>query len=270
MKPLVIQFSGGRTSAFMTKFLCEYWPDREKHICFENTGKEEPETLAFVLECDRRWDLRVVWLEAVVHPDIRKSSTHRIVDFESCSRKGEPYEAFIAKYGIPNMAYTSCTRELKINPLRSYLQSINLTDYETAIGIRTDEQHRINPVTAAKLKLIYPLVDIIQVNKPWIRNWWSQQEFDLQLPESGYKGNCDFCFKKSIRSLVSLTRENPRGLDWWEQMENQYGSVKAPLEPRKFFRGHRSAADIRELAALPTLLDDPDFDVEFDCFCKST
>lgn len=40
MKPLVIQFSGGRTSAFMTKFLFEYFPDREKHVLFENTGLE--------------------------------------------------------------------------------------------------------------------------------------------------------------------------------------------------------------------------------------
>src|SRR5689334_17839749 len=120
MKPLIIQFSGGETSAFMTKFLFEYFPDREKHVLFENTGREDEKTLEFILECDRRWDLRVVWLEADVHHGKRKSSTHKIVDFESASRNGEPFEEVIKKYGIPFMFSSCCTRELKIRVAHSY------------------------------------------------------------------------------------------------------------------------------------------------------
>lgn len=271
MKPLVIQFSGGRTSAFMTKFLFEYFPDREKHVLFENTGKEHEETLKFVLECDRRWDLRVQWLEAVVHPGERKASTHKFVDFESASRNGEPFEQVIQKYGLPNKVYTHCTRELKINVGLSYIREHVGTDYEQAIGIRADEMHRINRKTQIEDKKIYPLVDIIRVNKKFVLDWWRKQNFDLRVPEN--MGNCDFCYKKTIRHLVNLTRENPRGLDWWQKMGDSYATAGegAKLYPRTIFRGKRTAQDLRALAAEPTLFfNNPEFEEEEDCFCKST
>lgn len=271
MKPLIIQFSGGRTSAFMAKFLFEHFSEREKLVLFENTGREDEKTLEFVLKCDREWDLRVVWLEAVTHHGERKGATHKVVDFESASRNGEPFEQVIKKYGIPFMFSSCCTRELKINVARSYLRALGLKngDYETAIGIRADEVHRVNRERAAKEHIIYPLVDMIQVNKKFIKNWWAQQSFDLEvLP---YVGNCDFCFKKSINHLVSIAREQPEKLDWWEDMEKKYGDVNAPVgEPHVFFRGHRTAQDLRELAAAPTLFDNPEFEVETDCFCKSS
>jgi hypothetical protein len=268
MKPLAIQFSGGRTSAFMTKFLFELWPDREKHVPFENTGKEDERTLEFVNECDKRWNLGIVWLEAIVHQNERKSSSHKIVSFETAARDGEPYEAVIKKYGIQNRAYQDCTRHLKIHVKNSYIKSLGITDYETAIGIRADEEDRINRETATEEGNIYPLVDIIRVNKKFVRDWWSRQAFDLQTPEA--LGNCDFCYKKPINLLVSIVRTEPHKLDWWQQMEAKHGSVKAPIAPRKIFRGHRSAQDLRELAAVPTLFDNPEFEVGSGCICQST
>jgi hypothetical protein len=267
MKPLVIQFSGGRTSAFMGRFLQEYFPDREKHYLFENTGKEHEHTLEFVNECDRRWGLGVVWLEAVIHEGVRKASTHAVVSFETAARDGEPYEAMIRKYGIQNMAYKDCTRHLKLHVKRSYCDSVGLTDYETAIGIRADEQHRINRETAAAEGNIYPLVDIIRVNKKLVSAWWARQDFDLKTP--GALGNCDMCFKKPISLLASIARDYPERLEWWERVEREYGSVGAPLEPRRIFRGHRTAADLRALAAEPTLFNNPEHEIGYDCFCKA-
>lgn len=271
MKPLIIQFSGGRTSAFMTKFLFEHFPDREKHVLFENTGKEDPRTLDFVNECDTRWSLGVVWLEAVIFQDERRASGHKIVTFETAARDGEPYEAMTRKYGIQNMAYKDCTRHLKLHVKDSYLKSIGLTCYETAVGIRADETHRINRKTAAAEGLIYPLVDIIRVNRKFVNEWWSRQDFDLQTPDE--LGNCDFCFKKSVNHIVGLARNYPDRLRWWEELERQYGDVKAPLAPRKIWRGSRSAQDIKELAAADasaSLFANPELDVETDCFCRST
>jgi hypothetical protein len=268
MKPLIIQFSGGKTSGFMAKFLQEYFPDREKHYLFENTGKEDERTLEFVRECDVRWSLNIVWLEAVVHHGQRKASTHKVVTFETASRNGEPYEQVIKKYGVPFHTASHCTRELKINVGLSYLKSLGLNDYEMAIGIRADEAHRINRAQAAKRKIIYPLVDMIRVNKKFINDWWARQDFNLQTPEG--LGNCDFCFKKSIDHLVALTREHPQRLNWWGEMEKKYGAMRSRLEPCVFFRGRRSAEDIRELAAAPTLFSNPEFEVETDCFCKAS
>jgi len=270
-KPLIIQFSGGRTSAFMAKFLFEHFPEREKHVLFQNTGKEHEGTLEFILECDRRWDLRVVWLEAVVSHDQRKSSRHKVVDFESASRNGEPYEEVIKKYGLANMVYSHCTRELKIRVGESYIKNeLGLKDYEIAIGIRSDEQHRINRLKAIEYKTIYPLVDIIQVNKKFIKNWWADQDFDLKVPH--YLGNCDMCFKKSIKHLVSIVREQPERAEWWEAMQNKYALTgRTTLDERRIFRGHRTVQDLRDLVKeKPSLFDTPEMTEEFDCFCKSS
>jgi hypothetical protein len=268
MKPLIIQFSGGRTSGFMARFISEYFPSREKYFLFENTGKEDPRTLDFVNECDVRWNLGVVWLEAVVHYDERKATTHKIVDYETAARNGEPFEAVIKKYGVPNVVFGCCSRELKANVAKSYLTSLGLEDYEIAVGIRADEAHRINRVTAKSEKLTYPLADIISVNKRFINEWWAKQDFDLDVPH--YLGNCDMCFKKSINRLVVIAREKPQRLNWWEEMERKHGAVGPQLGNRVFYRGHRSAGDIRELANAPTLFRNPECEVETDCFCKTT
>ena len=55
----VINFSGGRTSAYMTKRLINEGGDYI--ITFQNTGKEMPATLDFINECDKRWNLNIVW-----------------------------------------------------------------------------------------------------------------------------------------------------------------------------------------------------------------
>jgi len=272
--PLILQVSGGRTSHFLARFCQAHFPNRELHFLYENTGKEVEGTLEFIDRCDKAFGWNVVWLEAVFYPDERKAPTHKVVNFETASRNGEPYERLIEKYGIQNMAYKDCTKYLKLLPKKSYLRSMGLLDYptftrlsestrpkdkvklaqfrgtyETAIGIRDDEKHRINRAVAAKENNIYPLVDLIKVNKQFILNWWSRQPFDLEIDEDF--GNCDFCFKKTINQLVRQVQKQPEKLNWWEEMEERHGSVKAPLEPRKIFRDHTSAKELRELAKLP-------------------
>ena len=64
--PTIISFSGGRTSAFMLwKVLDAYdgkLPENIK-VCFANTGKEMPETLDFVRDCQEKWGVDITWLE---------------------------------------------------------------------------------------------------------------------------------------------------------------------------------------------------------------
>lgn len=276
-KFLIVQFSGGETSGFLRHFLGVHFPDRPIITLFENTGKELPETLEFVHRCDREFDWRVIWLEAVVHPDERKATTHKVVDFECASRNGEPFEAVIAKYGLPNMVYKHCTRELKINPKNSYIKSLGLKegDYETAIGIRADEQHRLSKDKKRKIEegIIYPFIDLYPVNKKMVNLFWERQPFRLEIDSA--EGNCDLCFKKSIPTLVNLVREKPEKAIWWERIGNKYSTTGggAMLEPRKIFRGYRTAEDLLDLAAEPTLLnsiDEMDFDVDYDCLCSNT
>jgi hypothetical protein len=109
-----------------------------------------------------------------------------------------------------------------------------------------------------------------------VKNWWARQSFQLKLQER--QGNCDFCWKKSDKKLVQLIRENPDGLNWWDAMERKHSHAQVlhrqtKLEPSYFFRGNRSAKEMRILSELinrqQNLFDDLS-EYETDCFCKST
>ncbi|MBH8578747.1 phosphoadenosine phosphosulfate reductase family protein [Bisbaumannia pacifica] len=250
MSRLFISFSGGETSAFMAQWLLQH---RANHyddiVClFANTGQENEETLRFVQQCDEAFGLDVIWLEAEVKQG-RARSGHRVVSYGTARRKGEPFEAVIQKYGISNQNWPHCTRELKLNPMLSYLASIGWEpgSFDTAIGIRADEMDRISPLCREK-RLTYPLISDIEMTKPRINAWWSNQPFRLQL--KGYEGNCKWCWKKSLRKHLTLLTEHPEWYDFPERMEALYASVnpKPDLPDRVFFREGRSTRDLRALA----------------------
>jgi len=229
--------------------------------------------LEFVDRCDKEWDLNVVWLETVVNPVMGIGGSFKKVNFHSASRNGQPFEAVISKYGIPNVARPFCTRELKLNPIKKYMQSLGLKHWVSAIGIRLDEMHRINRVTAQKERKIYPLADDLKCTKEFIRNWWKKQSFDLGLDD--YEGNCDLCYKKSDRKLLTLLLEKPKLAHWWNEMEIKYEGGNY-----SFFRKNRTTKDMIAEAntkQFARVTDpetkkafDPGLDLEFDCLCKST
>lgn len=269
-KPLLISFSGGKTSAFMSVIQADYCADREKAFVFANTGREREETLDFVNECDKRWGLDVVWVEAEIQP-YGTGTTHKIVNYETASRDGEPFEKMLDKFGIPNMAFPHCSRELKLRPIHSYVKSLGWTDYDTAIGIRIDERHRVGKTP----EFIYPLIDY-DIDKRTVNEWWQNQPFTLQLEE--YEGNCKLCFKKSDKKLVKAINERPEDLEWVARMEKKHslgihGNRSEKIEPTYFFRGNRSAVEMAELAAIakqqPSLFETLS-ETEYDCLCKST
>ena len=217
-----ISFSGGRTSAYMTKMLIDHLSDQYDFIVtFANTGLEHEKTLEFVNNCDNYFGFNTVWLEAVINPEKGQGTTHKIVTFETASRNGEPFHAMIQKYGIPNPSYLHCTRELKLQVMHSYLRSIGLNhkDIPTAIGIREDETRRVNK-KANDVKIKYPLIDLFPSDKQDVLNWWSLQKFDLGLEE--WDGNCKGCFKKSFKKIFKQLDSDPSILDFHIEMEEKY------------------------------------------------
>ncbi len=240
---LFVSFSGGRTSGFMAWWITQNFSDQfEIVVVFANTGSEANETLDFVDQCDREWGLGVVWVEAVVHHDERKSCTHKVVDYQSASRNHEPFEEVIKKYGIPNTSFPHCTRELKLNPMLSYIRSLGWKDFTTAIGIRADEVDRMN-ANYRENKFWYPLVKM-GVTKRDVNNWWSEQPFQLELKE--HQGNCEFCWKKSDRKLFTLIHENPDTFSFPRRMEDEHAYSGAGEDPRVFFRQNRSTDQMIE------------------------
>lgn len=237
-KRLLASFSGGRTSAFMTKWLLDNKSDEyEIKVVFANTGQEHERTLEFVRNCDEVFGFNAVWIESVAREPGR-SSGHRVVAFETAARNGEPFEGMIARYGIPNSSFPHCTRELKLNPIKSYLTSIGWAtgSYQTAVGIRSDELRRVSR-TAGERNIIYPLVDMISTDKQDVNDWFEGQSFNLGLLE--HQGNCTWCWKKSFAKHFRLIAESPGIYDFPRRMESSHGRTgagSAAGESRVFFR----------------------------------
>ncbi|GKS92762.1 phosphoadenosine phosphosulfate reductase family protein [Acidovorax sp. SUPP2539] len=248
---LRVSFSGGRTSAYMSIWLKEHMSDRyDMRFVFANTGWEHPDTLRFVYEVDTRYGLGVTWVESVVDPTHGKGTTHRVVNYETASRNGEPFEAVCTKYGLPNQTFKHCNRELKLKPIQSYFNAIGWAGTTTAIGIRADETGRINPKTAEAGNLIYPLISMLPTTKDEVIAYFEDFEWDLRIPE--HQGNCIGCFKKSDKKLLTLYREDPANFDFPVRLDQLYRNV-GPNNvpgPRRMYRGFRSAPDlVAEFAA---------------------
>lgn len=275
-KLLVCTFSGGRTSAFMGLFLKDFpkYKDFDKVFIFANTGKERSETLEFINECDKRWKLNVVWLEADVQEEKGIGTSFKVVDFQTASRQGQPFEEMLKKYPIPTNFASNCTRELKLAPINKYVKSLNYKEVYTALGIRFDERHRESN-TAKEQNIIYPLIEDMQVDSRFIREWWDRQDFDLELKD--YEGNCDLCFKKSLKKRLTIIKENPKTAEWWLKMEQKYSTEAIP---RFDLRTNKSIEELVKMAERPfTRAEDFHelskqqgdlFDFETDCFCKAT
>lgn len=259
-KNILISVSGGRTSGFMAVYLKELYKNENLLFLYANTGKERQETLDFLNQLDTNFDLGIVWLEAKVNPIKGKGTTYKIVDYDTCSKNGEPFADVIDKYGLPSKLFRHCTRELKEAPIHKYAKKIFGTkDYLTAIGIRADEKHRLTQ----KENYIYPLAET-NIDKKFINDWWNRQTFNLQLRE--HEGNCDFCFLKSKRKRVQLLSEG-LNVDWWNEIEQKYSTDRQPM------MDVRNGVTIEDLIKINndmnmqlSLLDD----ISFDCFCKAS
>ena len=57
-----------------------------------------------------------------------------------------------------------------------------------------------------------------KITKQDVLNWWTMQDFDLQLNEP--YGNCDCCFLKGKGKLAIIAKEKPNLFDWWIEKEN--------------------------------------------------
>ena len=219
--PTCISFSGGRTSAYMLWQVLQSGGGVlpcQAVVCFANTGKEDEKTLEFVRDCSVNWNVPITWLEYA-------EVDYTIVNFETASRNGEPFEALIRKRNyLPNPVTRFCTSELKIRPIGRYLLSLGMADTKTEaenmsmIGMRADEQRR-----AAKIsdKSRIPLVTA-GITKEHVGKFWREQSFDLELPNNNgvtMHGNCDLCFLKGGHQILSLITEKPERAVWWAKME---------------------------------------------------
>lgn len=229
--PTCISFSGGRTSAYMLWLVLQSHggtlPD-ECIVCFANTGKEEEATLRFVRECSQRWGVPIAWVE---YRD--DAQGYAVVDFETASRGGEPFEAIVRKRNyLPNPVTRFCTVELKIRVMHKFTRAMGWSTDEMPlnmmVGIRADEPSRVSKIrargTSSESKhttMCMPLADAgITVRD--VGAFWAAQPFKLELPTYNGRtlaGNCDLCFLKPAGQVSSLIAEKPERAIWWAKIE---------------------------------------------------
>jgi len=244
---IIVSFSGGRTSAYMSWWLINNmsWLYEFKFV-YANTGQEHPKTLEFIDKVDKFLGLKLTWLEAVVHHNKRKASTHKVVSYATASRTGDVFEEVIKKYGLPKMGWMHCTRELKINPIQSWMKAEGYKDARRALGIRFDEFRRVKN----DKDYIYPLATILKTTKEDVLNFWKNQSFDLEITEE--QGNCWFCYKKSDKKLHKIATETPEAFTWIHEMESKY------KENLSIFRHHRTVDNILNNTGLPSCISEVD------------
>jgi len=244
----IINFSGGRTSAYMTKRLID--EGGEYLITFQNTGKELPQTLDFIEQCNKRWGLNILWLE------YRYGNNFEVVDYETASRDGRPFEEVIKHYKhfLPNQRMRYCTHEMKIKTLKRYLKSIGIKEYTTYNGIRYDEPRRWQKIKGTDMDIELPLVKW-KTTKPDVLSWWGKQEFDLLVNEP--YGNCDGCFLKGKGKLAIIAKEKPELFDWWINQEKKSNAT---------FKKGITYQQIKDKSQSQLGLWDND--PSFECFCN--
>lgn len=229
---IVNSVSAGYSSVMMAIKMREWYPDADMVNIMANTSKEREESLVFMHECDRHYNLNLVWVEADINPENREGTRHIVKTFETLTRDGSVFEKGIKKYGIPSVVNKWCNRELKLNPIHDYIKSIGwgkFGDYHTAIGFRIDEIDRMSGKEIRdKHKLLYPLIEH-NIDQRERNRFWAQQP--IQIGMSAYKGNCDMCFEKTNRKLCTIFKEEPEYIRWWLEMEEKYSNILLPNKP---------------------------------------
>lgn len=218
----VVMYSGGRTSAFMLRRILDSFGGNLPKgvvVAFANTGKERPETLDFVHECEVRWNVPIVWLEHRFTPDL--SHGWRRVSYATANRDGRVFSELIdSRKTLPNVTSRYCTAELKIRTVRRYLVSRGWKHWYNVIGLRADEPKRVARISAYRERG-EPLVPLYSagITERDVLDYWSKSPFDLKL--QSHEGNCDLCFLKSADKLDRLIKADPKMADWWIEQEKK-------------------------------------------------
>lgn len=195
----VINFSGGKTSAYMT--IKEY--QKGDLVIFCDTGREHPKTYKFINDFEANEGIPVIRLQY----------------------EGGFEELLNKRKGIPNQFKRYCTLELKVKTARRYLRSLKITKYENLIGFRYDEHVRVKRRKQMWKQVTdkFPLYDN-KIEKSIINDYWSKKSYTLEIPS--ILGNCTLCFMKGKNAIISILSSYPDLADVWiadEEKSKSYG-----------------------------------------------
>lgn len=205
----VVSFSGGRTSAYLCHLMVEQFGRENVDFIFMDTGFEHPATYDFVKEVDTAFGLNLICLRGDFSRPLGNGVGFSVVDINQCKQDFVPFSNMMKKYGVPYIGGMFCTDRMKLQPFKKYCDDkYGKGNYETWLGIRSDEQKRLTPKDGIRY-----LAEISDFEKQDVLDWWKKQSFDLQIDE--WLGNCVFCPKKSNLKLAAAQRDEPEMYLQW-------------------------------------------------------
>jgi len=257
-KNIFCSVSSGYSSVMMAIMIPKWFPDHNIINVMANTSKERPESLDFMNQCDKFYNLKLVWLEAEFH-EKGVGVTYNIVKYEDLKRNGEIFEQGIKKFGIPNKENKWCNRDMKYEVLTKYGNTIfGRNNYSVAVGMRADEMDRVRKDYKIN-NVFYPLMDR-KVSSNDRNKFWKDKPIQITIP--AYKGNCDVCFAKSNRKLMTILKEEPEKGYWWDDIIKKYGTIKLEGKDsyndlmevkgtQTFYRDYNTIEDLEKMAKQP-------------------
>ncbi len=257
-KNIFCSISAGYSSVMMAVMLPTWYPDHNIIYVMANTSKEREESLHFMNECNEYFGFGMKWIEAEFHGK-GVGVTPKVVSYEDLKRNGEIFEDGIKKLGIPNKENKWCNRDMKLIPLTKYADSVfGKNNYSVAVGLRIDEIDRVRKDYKTN-NVFYPLMDH-KIDSRLRNKFWKDQPIKITIP--AYKGNCDLCFAKSKRKLITIIKEEEHLSKWWGDMIKKYGKTKIDGKDRyndlldqeggqTFYRNYNTIKDLIEFSKQP-------------------
>lgn len=272
-KNIFCSVSAGYSSVMMALKIKEWYPDHNIIYAMANTSKERKESLEFMNKCDEYFGLNMTWIEAEFNMKSGDGVDFKIVDYSELKRNGEIFEQGIKKLGIPSKINTWCNRDMKIVPLKKFADSVfGLNNYSIAVGLRADEMDRVKEAYFTN-NTFYPLLDN-KIDTKARNKFWNDKPIQINLP--AYKGNCELCFKKSNRKLMTIIKEEPEIIKWWQEMTKKYSKIPIEGKPAyniyaenggmNFFRSNISIEELVEMASKPFRMMNDEYIYENDLF----
>lgn len=145
---LLVTVSGGRSSAYMARHIqiLPKYADYNKVFVFCNTGMERPETIAFLKDIVKYWQIPLTIIEGVYSTEKGVGVGYKIVDFKTMDMQAQTFANMIAHKnkgafsGLPNMKAPYCSENLKSLPCKKFADDIfGKGNYQIAIGYRKED-----------------------------------------------------------------------------------------------------------------------------------
>lgn len=201
----IVQYSGGIGSFGAAKILVDLYGSDNVDLLFADTKTEDEDLYRFLDETK----------------ELLGCELHRIVDGRNV------WEVFQDKRYIGNSRIDPCSRILKREPLRKYINENYDPEQDIVVlGIDWTEAHRLEK---AKPKwepwtVIAPLTERVDVNKKTIFGWLEEAGIKKpRLYEMGFPhNNCGgFCVKAGQAQFKMLAEHMPERFDYHAEQEQK-------------------------------------------------